>query len=253
MDCFDRVRLIFYERTGIHFDTKIDIVDKKIEKFYEEKGFSDCKSFYEQILHDRVLFQELINLLTVSMSYFFREGEHFEFIASTFSKKRFYDILSLPCAGGEEPYSLVIYLIERGFDNFSILGVDINSEVIQRAREGCYAQKEFLYMIKDLLVRYFYKKENIFCVQEKIKRFVEYMQANLFEVKFSKRFDYILSRNLFIYFDKQKKLKALKRFHSFLKPGGYLILGKSDNIPDEIEGFQKVFYKNVEILQKEGQ
>ena len=67
--------------------------------------------------------------------------------------------------------------------------------------------------------RYFVVNEEKYCLKEEVKRAVELYVMNIFDVKFTqlKKFDYIFSRNLFIYFDEPTKKRAASILESLLK------------------------------------
>jgi chemotaxis protein methyltransferase CheR len=50
----------------------------------------------------------------------------------------------------------------------------------------------------------------------------------------SKHFDAVFCRNVMIYFNEKQKVKMLTDFYNSLSDGGYLIIGKSETLPDEI-------------------
>ncbi|BCD60491.1 MULTISPECIES: protein-glutamate O-methyltransferase CheR [unclassified Nitratiruptor] len=251
MECYEKIKDYFYQTTGIIFDSKEDIVQKKIEKFFRTYGYQECEKFQRDVRQNVHLLQQLIDFLTVSLSFFYREIEHFEFIAQNITPNS-NTILSIPCATGEEPYSLTIYLLEHGIDNFFIDAVDISTQAIMEAKKGCYPEIKFRYMPKNLIEKYFTKNDNKYCIKEQIKEYTHFFSKNIFHMNgYSKRYDFILCRNLFIYFDQKKKLEALHILEKMLKRGGYLIIGKTDYIDGNIASMKKIEYKHLKIFQKE--
>ncbi|BAF69900.1 CheR family methyltransferase [Nitratiruptor sp. SB155-2] len=251
MDCYEEIKRYFYKVTGIRFDSKIDIVNEKIERAIRLLGYDECSSFIHDVKNDSDVLQKLIDLLTVSMSYFYREIEHFEFIEKELCAKQ-NKIFSIPCAMGEEPYSLAIYLLEHGKAEFFIDASDISAQAIQEANEGCYLHTKFRYMPEKLFKKYFRQKGNRFCIDEQIKKYISFSVKNLFNLeRESSKYDFILCRNLFIYFDQKKKLEALQILSERLLTGGYLIVGKADHIDKDIANLKKIGYKHLKIFRKE--
>src|SRR3546814_18405328 len=63
------------------------------------------------------------------------------------------------------------------------------------------------------------------------------------------RMDLVSCRNLLIYFDSESQKHVIPVFHYSLRPGGYLFLGKSENITRFNDIFA-VFEKKSRIFQK---
>jgi len=249
--CLLEILKLFRERTGIVFEKRLNILEQKIVKFYKDLNFSDCEIFLEELKYSEELFQYFINFLTVSESFFYREVKHFEFIAEKVKKdpkkNRF---LSLPCASGEEPYTLMIFLLENKIDNFEIIGADINSKVLEIAKTAIYPSRRVMYVPQNILERYFEKAGDSYILKDEYK-FVKFVQKNLFDKDIENlgKFDFILCRNLFIYFDEKKRIEALNIFKKLLNSGGYLILGHADIVKNS-QGYEIEKYNGFQILKK---
>lgn len=228
----------FYKDTGIEFNENRTTVDRKLVQFYTDKGFNDYNDFFSSIKTDKTLYQELINLLTTSETYFYREFYQIEICIShikDLNKK--IKILSAPCASGEEPYSLIIAMLENKIDlnNIEIYAIDINTEQINIAKDGIYSQRRLHKLSKEIKEKYFIEHTNDkFEIKPEIKKHVHFKQMNIFE-NFShdlNNFDVIFSRNMLIYFNHEAQAKAEKIFYDKLCSGGYLFLGHADKIPN---------------------
>ncbi|WP_187648352.1 CheR family methyltransferase [Nitrosophilus labii] len=251
--CLDDILKFFYKKTGIVFENKLYILENKIVKFYKHINYSDCRDFLMALKNSEKLFQDFVNFLTVSESFFFREKGHFDFVIEEIKKdiKQKYRFLSIPCSSGEEPYTILIYLFENDFRDFEIMGADINTKVIEEAKIGIYTQRRVLYVPKDLLEKYFEKVGKNYMFKDMYKKYITFKYLNLFDKKIFSlgKFDFIFSRNLFIYFDDQSREEALKIFHKLLLPGGYLLLGHADIIK-QMPGFERVKIPGLQILKK---
>ncbi len=252
--CFDEILRLFYKETGIVFENKLQILKKKIEKFYKDLDYKGCDSFLDDIKKSKELLQKFINFLTVSESFFFREKGHFEFLVEEIKKsvKQNHRLLSLPCSSGEEPYTILIYMLENGFKNFEIIGVDINTKVLEIAKKAIYTKRRVSLLPNDLLKRYLSNVDNShYALKDRYKKMVCFKHLNLFdqEIYSLGQFDFVFSRNLFIYFDDYSKLEALRVFHKLLVQGGYLFLGHAD-IVKVTPGFERVYRPGLQILKK---
>jgi chemotaxis protein methyltransferase CheR len=164
----------------------------------------------------------LFNYLTTNETYFYREfGQIEKLVAKVAASKQPVDILCLPCSTGEEPYTIVIALLEAGVatERFNLTGVDIDTAAVKRAIDGVYNARDVSKMPVILVAKYFVEKDDKYHLDERIKSSVTFKAFNLFEpmVKSIGQFDFVLSRNMLIYFDKETKLKASGILVSLLK------------------------------------
>ena len=111
------------------------------------------------------------------------------------------------CSSGQEPYSVAMLLREhfpalRDWQ-VRILGSDLSSEMLQRARGGRYSQLDVHRGVSArLLAKYFQKVGAEWQITEDIRRMVEFRPINLIDTwpPFPAQ-DVILLRNVLIYFD----------------------------------------------------
>ncbi len=245
----------FYQTTGIEFQDNRNIVDRKVKAFYEEKGYNDYHDFFTAIKNDQSLHQELINLLTTSETYFYRELSQIElFISQVKEKNHRIKVLCAPCASGEEPFSLLIAMLEAkiDIDKIEIYGIDINTNEIDKAKSGIFPHRRLHQLPKGLEAKYFTEVyENHYQIIPKLQRHVHFRQMNLFDQFPSEldNFDVIFSRNMLIYFDKKSQERSEKIFYEKLRPGGSLFLGHADHIHGTCD-FKKLTEKGVSYYQK---
>lgn len=96
--------------------------------------------------------QALVEAVVVPESWFFRDKKPFEFLAQSIAKtwrdhpaRHPLRVLCLPCAGGEEPYSVAITLLDAGLttDRFRLVAVDVSRRELERAGPGSTAPTPF--------------------------------------------------------------------------------------------------------------
>nr|WP_275857224.1 CheR family methyltransferase [Sulfurimonas sp. MAG313] len=163
--------------------------------------------------------QDLINALTTNETYFYREFSQIKELLSviTSSKKSSVKILCAPCATGEEPYSIVIAILEKFPSmNVHIVGIDINTEALKKAKKASYTFRHVNKLPTQLLEKYFTSQKETYELKDDIKDKVTLKQANIFDDSFKDlgKFDYVFSRNMLIYFEQETKLKAKKILES---------------------------------------
>ncbi|MHC4870628.1 MAG: CheR family methyltransferase [Planctomycetota bacterium] len=240
----------------------IDITeDKKYLLHTRLSGFlanENCTTFGEFYRKLRApenldLDKRLIEEMTTNETSFFRDQHPFETLIDCIMpgivKKKNENISYLPpkiriwsagCSTGQEAYTIAIvlhrWLAESGhnltMDNFSILATDISGRVLNRAKEGVYAEGEFDDRLPEYFKRdYFEKAEDRYRIVSDIKKHVVFSEVNLAQpIESLGCFDVILCRNVIIYFSKDLKGKIIDQFYNMLNPSGVLMLGASESL-----------------------
>lgn len=222
---------------GVDLFTKNSIIETKLKLFCERKSIYSFRKLFELLSHNSDLRQELIDLVTVNETYFYREESQLE-LAVDFAQeiKGEVKILCAPCASGEEVYSLSMMLNEkkRESNSFSILGIDINSEAINKAQKGTFSERSLHKLDQKIKDKFFTLQDKTYHVKKEYFSSIGFKKINIFEYDFLNigKFDIIFSRNMLIYFDDEFRLKTIEKFAALLKPQGKLFLGHADIIPE---------------------
>ncbi|WP_373034575.1 protein-glutamate O-methyltransferase CheR [Sulfurimonas sp.] len=212
----------FKNETGVTFDKQLSILTNKAMTFCTQRGINSFSKLLTLVDTDANIKQELIDYLTTNETFFYREFRQVEELVGLV-KNHFnnVDILCAPSATGEEPYSIAIALLEAGVPSskFKIVGIDINSEALERAQIAIYKERNVRNLSKEILTKYFDEQDGLYVLRSSVKSLVTFKLHNLFEPSFTNigKFDFIFSRNMFIYFDKETKVKAKKILESMRK------------------------------------
>lgn len=192
---------------------------------------------------------EFITALTTHKTDWFRERIHLDFVArEAASRNGAVSVWSAACSTGEEPYSIAMSLDAAGVRDYRILGSDISRDCVQRAAAGIYKHDQVDQQVPDAIKRRFFLRgtgpgnAGLYRIKEEYRNKTKFIEFNLIEssLKAAFRFDFILLRNVLIYFDQESGHEIVKRLCAYLKPGGYLILGLSEAVPrPENIGLQK--------------
>ncbi len=252
MEDFIAIRNLIYERTGMHFgENKIYYFKKRLQRRMEDNRLERVSEYVKYLKYfdrDNREFQELINLITVNETYFFREFSQLEVFAEIclpeiLEKKRAMGdnnlrIFSAACSSGEEPYTLAIILKEMLEDladwNVMVKGVDIDENVIRQARCAIYDSRS----VKDVPPPYLEKHFTLpgagkYAVKQDIKNMVALEQLNLMErraLRDELHYDFIFCRNMLIYFDELSRKRLVEKFYAMLNKGGYIFLGHAESL-----------------------
>jgi chemotaxis protein methyltransferase CheR len=213
----------FYKETGITFQNQLSILKNKVISFCKKREIYSFEKLLQNLNTDDALKQELINYLTTNETYFYREFAQIQKLVELVKQHNStVTIMCAPSATGEEPYSIAIALLEAGIapKNIYILGIDINQEALQKAKKALYLERSLRTLPANLLAKYFSKiNDTTYALKEHVKALVHFQQANIFDNSFQNlgKFDFIFSRNMLIYFDKETKQRAKKILESMRK------------------------------------
>jgi chemotaxis protein methyltransferase WspC len=199
-------------------------------------GIADTRSYRELLKQSRAEWDELVEAVVVTETWFYRDAEAFGVVvgkARRCGPGSTLRVLTVPCSSGEEPYSLAIALSEAGLDaeGVRIDAVDISSRAIARARKGLYSKNSFRGKDLGYRNRYFRSSKDGFILQPEIRNSVKFFEGNLLDSHFSTGqpcYDFVFCRNLLIYFDRPTQEKALEKLGSLLAPSGILFVGPAE-------------------------
>lgn len=237
---FAWIRDFLYERTGIVLkEGKEAMVAGRLARRVRHHGLSSYTEYFELISaagQDET--GVALDLLTTNETYFFREPAHFDLlgqIAKNHKPGRF-RVWSAASSSGEEAYTIAMVLADtRGETGWEIVGTDISSRVLERARRGIYpldaVAKIPQPMLKAFCLRGKDEYEGYLAVSPTLTSRVSFQHANLIEAlpKLG-TFEVIFLRNVMIYFDVPTKAALVERIRPHLAPGGYLIVSHSESL-----------------------
>lgn len=215
-------------------------------------AINDLNQYSQIVMSDEVECQALVEDLMVPESWFFRGGKLFPYLgkiiaerASASSSRAPFQILSLPCSTGEEPYSLAITLDQLGVQNdrYSIDAVDISSRHIAQARQARYRSLSFRQTDEAIQSRYFRKVGESWELLPSIREQVRFHRGNLFDALFvlkDRRFDLIFCRNLLIYLHAEGRRLAIEILFDLLEPEGLLCVGHAEPIDPADRRFSSI-------------
>ena len=87
-------------------------------------------------------------------------------------------------------------------------------------------------------------------LDDEIKKMVRFKIQDITKPIDQRFFDVIFCRNVFIYFTKEAKATIIGNFHKALNDGGYLIIGKTETMPNARRGGFKTIDVRTRLFQK---
>ena len=190
-------------------------------------------------------FQELVETVVVPETWFLRDPQAFTALVRLAREERrsVLRLLSVPCSTGEEPYSLVMSLLDGGFlpQQLHVDAVDISARAHWPWQSAAYmAVTHFRGADTMFRDKYFHPTANGYALDERLRSHVTFHQRNLLSPDFGfqkESYDVIFCRNLLIYFDRATQEQAMKTLDGLLTPSGFLFVGPAEAFLASCSGF----------------
>jgi len=186
----------------------------------------------------------VVEALLNNETYFFRDRQPFDLLSTKFlpalaksrAAKQHLKIWSAGCSTGQEPYSLAMLFADEALKwqgwTIDILGTDVSTAVVDRARAGTYTQFEVQRGLGiNQMIRWFAECDDGWRAAEALRRQVRFQVHNILEsAPHPGQFDVILCRNVLLYLSPEKRTMAFERLASALAPDGALMLGAGETV-----------------------
>lgn len=201
---------------------------------------------YMKVLESDTSGEELtsfLDALTTNHTYFFREEQHFELLASgvvpEWRKRNPSGPLRMWCAAcssGQEPYTIAMTLADMPQPvPFTMLASDLSTKVLEKASSGVYRMEDVRGLPADILRRHFERgigaQSGLARVSAALRKPITYRQINLLEEgPGGQPFDVIFCRNVMIYFEADVQQRVVTMLERHLAPGGYLFVSHSESL-----------------------
>lgn len=212
-------------------------------------AFSDYADLLED---DPAELVALVKGIPVHVTEFFRDPEVWEVLG----EQVLLPLLSRPdaeplrvwipaCSTGEEAYSMAMLLEELRTRHgctteAQLFATEPVPEMLARASRGLYRGSELATLAPARRERFFYAVDGAFRVRRSLREHMVFAVQDLLLDPPLATMDLISCRNLLIYLDPETIDFVLQVLHGALKPGGYLLLGKSEAYPLTRRGFAPV-------------
>lgn len=241
-ETFPKIYLILKKASGIDFTnykrtTVLRRIERRMVVTHSTNLAEYVKLLNENIEEANILVKEIL----IGVTNFFRDPAYFE----TLKQNVIYNIVqncgeqepirvwSAGCSTGEEAYSVAILFREvleklNVHRDIKIFATDVDAKAIEQAGKGVYTESILDDVSSERLARFFTKKNDQYIISKDIRRMIIFAPHNMLSDPPFGKLNLIICRNVMIYFQPVLQRSLFGIFHSALKNGGYLFLGKSE-------------------------
>ena len=239
-------------------------VKRRINHFMLSRKLTDIQQLEKLILTDDKLFEDFIQVISVTVTEMFRDPSFYsslrELVMKRLATYPFIKIWIAGCATGEEVYSIAIMLREENLLGRSVIyATDINQKSLQIAREGVYPVENMKLNTANYqksggtqaFSEYYISKYNAVMFDKSLRQNIVFSPHNLAVDRSFNEFQLIICRNVLIYFNQQLQNKVIRLFYESLCPFGFLGLGNKESLLfsdrrqnfEDIDKREKIFMK----------
>jgi chemotaxis protein methyltransferase CheR len=232
------------EHTGIRYaPADRDILAEKAAARAAEAGFDSLLDYYYFLRYDPAAARELAALtdaLVVRETYFFREWPQIEVLVGLVGERVAAGarprVWSAACATGEEPLTVAMALAHRGLlGSVDLVASDISDLSLARARAGRYGSRSVRDVPTPALADRYLRGDagGGYVVDETLRAAIAWAKVNLTDpaaVAAIGPCDFILCRNVLIYFGEPTARRVVECLGGALRPGGALFVGVSESL-----------------------
>ena len=252
---FEFVSQLVKDRSGLVLTSdKAYLLESRLMPVARRHAMKGLEDLVQEMRARRAedLLREVTEAMTTNESFFFRDIKPFDIFRTVVlpgvmknrPSSKHIRIWCAAASSGQEPYSLAIILKEEAAKlngwRVDILGTDIATEILHKAKAGIYSQFEVQRGLPiQLLLKYFQKVDDMWQVSPELRAMVQFRELNLLNTLSGLgRFDVVFCRNVLIYFDQQTKTQVLERISSQMPEDGFLFLGGAETVLGISEKFK---------------
>ena len=265
---FKRFRDYIHQHSGIYLEEqKTDSLRISLITRATRFSFPSLDEYFKLLTTDEDEFKELLNLVTINETSFFRFPQQFEAMrkfvipeiieSKSVSNKQF-RVWSAGCSTGEEPYTIAMTLLDSGIEGLGyrmeVLGTDVSTNALMRAKDAVYPSRALHNIPQSVSSRFFEATPKGHRVSERARKLVTLQYHNLIQEPYPLalmgNWDIIFCRNVTIYFRLDSTRRVVQNYYDSLNPGGYLFIGHSETLTSISDKFEPVEVGGVFLYRK---
>jgi len=215
---------------------------RRLDTWLVWSGAENWSEYFRRVRAVPEELERLRDYLMINVSAFFRDPDRWadlreRVIPDLLRVRPRLRLWSAGCSAGLEPYSLAMLLDElTPLRRHTLLATDLDRGALDKARaRGPFISQEMHQLNGTQLARYFEPGGPPFFIDKSLARRVQFREHNLLADEFEGDFDLMLCRNVAIYFANAAKNRLYQSLHAALRPGGVLLVGSTELIPNAAE------------------
>jgi len=254
---YDFLRVFLKQRSGLVLSNeKQYLIESRLMPVARKFGLASISNLCDKLKFEQngQMADQIIEAMTTNESFFFRDKMPFEHFTQTMlphmlsarARDKRLRIWSAAASTGQEPYTLAMCLKDAdarlGGWRVEMIGTDLSSEVLEKAKAGLYSQFEVQRGLPiNYLLKHFTQIGDMWQISSELRGMVQYRKLNLLE-NFSSlgSFDIVFCRNVLIYFDNDAKIDILNRIRKTMPDDGFLVLGAAETVVGLTDAFKPV-------------
>ena len=243
-DDFDRVLALLRASHPVDFSHfKRASVERRILRRVLLGNHDGVSAYADSLAGDEAEIETLYQDLLIGVTSFFREPARFEALRTEvfpalIENRGARDTVRIwvaGCSTGEEVYSLAMSLLEfldgsADVPGIAIYGTDINEKSLRKARAAVYSERAVKSVTPERLARFFAPVQGGYKIIKAVRELCVFAAHDVTRDPPYSRVDLVTCCNVLIYFDQELQKKALNFLQYALAPGGFLMLGSSENL-----------------------
>lgn len=224
-------------------DYAVSSIQRRVRAVLANSGLEHLGELQHRVLHDRELFADVIEGLTVRVTELFRDPSIYLAIRErVVPLLRTYPSLKVwhaGCATGEEAYTLAILLEEEGLAaRTQIYATDLSQRAIDQAKEGVYSSQDLIGFArnhgqagaKSDIGDWLTAAYGSVAMRESLRSRILFFQHDLVSDQVFGEMNAVFCRNVLIYFNAELRARVLQKIAESLRPGGFLCIGTSERL-----------------------
>lgn len=258
-----------HSHSGIFLEeAKMDSLRISLVTRATRRDIFDFRDYFDVLQADETEFKELMNLVTINETSFFRFPQQFSALKDRIipeilagrgdTAARRFRVWSAGCSTGEEPYTIGMTLLDSALAQMGyecqILGTDVSTQALERARSAVYPARALTNLSQHVVQRWFEPVTDGHRPIDAVRGMCDFHYHNLikepYPLAFMSGWDVIFCRNVTIYFKLESTKRVVDHFYDALNPGGYLFIGHSETLTSITDRFELVEIDGIFLHRK---
>lgn len=266
---FQMFRDWIHQHSGIYLEeSKTDSLRISLVTRATRLDYTDYEAYFRFLAGDEDEFKELMNLVTINETSFFRFPAQFDALRDKIIPQlvdqrpkdatRRFRVWSAGCSTGEEPYTIAMTLLDSALEGLGYTcethGTDVSTQALDHARRAIYPDRAMANLSQNTIQRYFDAVPEGHRPKQRVRKLCTFHYHNLikepYPLAFMSNWDVIFCRNVTIYFRIESTKRVVDNFYDALNPGGYLFIGHSETLTSVSDRFEPVEIDGVFLYRK---